>query len=142
MARPLQYVPRLPTPEERLNEAHSESQEALIEALKLLRALHAHGVLDVTTDLVKGGAPLTEHLLGAANQPGSLRALRNLAVLAETLGQIDPDDLQAVGKVLGAGVRGGANLIRNGRRYGRLGLMLGAGVGALAVVGRLVSKRG
>ncbi len=99
MAQPilLETPPRDPRAElrSRLQNAPAEHAEALLAALDLLQKLHDGGALD----LMRGAAGSSDKVIGvaveAATTPDSVRALRNLIVLLNTLGAVDPDALAA-----------------------------------------------
>ena len=79
----------------RLQDAPAEHAEALLAAYEVLQGLHDRGVFD----LMRGALGSTDKLLDiavtAAEAPGSLRAIRNLLLLINMLGEIDPAVLKA-----------------------------------------------
>lgn len=154
MARPLDFDARtlLPTPEERVAAGTAESADALLEALALLRILHEHRVLHTAVRLVEGGNGLAFHALEVLNEPGSVRALRNVLEAVKVVGSIEPEALSTVTGALADGLREGARRVNAGERAGvgdllalarnpDIGLALGALVGVLAGFGQGLRER-
>ncbi|PYE51942.1 DUF1641 domain-containing protein [Deinococcus yavapaiensis] len=140
------------TPRERLEEETHLSADALLDALNLVRALHEHRVLDTTARLVQGGAGLSHEVLELLNQPGGVRALRNLLEFAKLLGSVEPDEVGAFTGALADGLRAGANRVRSGQPIGTrellsltrdpdVGLALGVVADVLKGVGRGLRER-
>ena len=140
------------TPEERLEEETRLSADALLDTLKLLRALHEHRVLDTTTRLVRGGEGLSHEILELLNQPGGVRALRNLLEFAKLLGSVEPDEVGALTGALADGLRAGTTRVRSGQPIGTrellsmtrdpdVGLALGVIADVLKGVGRGLRER-
>ncbi|ADV66975.1 DUF1641 domain-containing protein [Deinococcus maricopensis] len=124
MARPLEYTPPTPTDAERVQSGVEGNADALLDALKLLQALHEHGVLRTTTDVVRGGSGLVTETLRALESEASTRALRNAAELVRGLGTLDPREVSQLGQALAGGVREGARRAARGDGVG-LGELLG-----------------
>ncbi|WP_221089821.1 DUF1641 domain-containing protein [Deinococcus aquaedulcis] len=118
MAKPLDYAPRPPTPQERLQGEVEDSTEALLEGLTLLRALHDHGVLDVLGKTVRGGEGLSAALLHQLGGAGGTTLLRNVAELGKTLGTLDPREVGLLGHALTTGLNEGARHVAAGRGLG------------------------
>lgn len=151
MAKPLEFTPRVKTPEERLGESVQDSSEALQDSLKLLRELHEHGVLDVLSKVVRGGEGLTEGLIHTLSGQSALRIERNLAELVRLLDGLDPHEVKLLGNALSVGVSTGAQSVAAGKGVGLgdlLGLMrdrdvqlaLGALLGLLKGMGRALRE--
>ncbi|WP_027481062.1 DUF1641 domain-containing protein [Deinococcus pimensis] len=154
MAKPVEFDPRdlLPTARERVEAGTEESADALLEALELLRELHEHRVLHTLVRVVRGGEGLTFHALEILNEPGSVRAIRNVLELVKALGSVDPGGLETLRGALEAGVREGARRVEAGERAGLgellslardpdVGLALGAVLGVLRGFGRALRER-
>ena len=154
MAKPIQFDPRTlhPTPEQRLAGGTQESADALLEALELLRELHEHKVLHTLIRLVQGGDKAGVQLLEILNEPGSVRAVRNVLELVQVLGNIEPQALRTVSGALADGMREGARRVEAGERAGigellslardpDVGLALGALIGVLRGFGRSLRTR-
>ncbi|MFC5849687.1 DUF1641 domain-containing protein [Deinococcus petrolearius] len=154
MAKAIDFDARtlLPTPEERLAAGTGESADALLEALALLRVLHEHRVLHTAVRLVQGGNGLAFHALEILNEPGSVRALRNVLEAVKVVGSVEPEALNTVTGALADGVREGARRVKAGERAGvgdllalarnpDIGLALGALVGVLSGFGQGLRER-
>ena len=124
MAKSLQYIPRVPTPQEELAAASAENAEALLEGLKLLSALHEHGVLDVLNKVVRGGGGLAGHTLGVLEGGSSTMLIRNLLEVVRVLTELDPQGVATLGRALNEGVNEGAKRVTRGERVG-LGELVG-----------------
>ncbi|MCL6632519.1 MAG: DUF1641 domain-containing protein [Alicyclobacillus herbarius] len=74
----------------------AEDREALGELLRLVRALHARGVLSLASALLEKGDEVLDILVHLANQPRAVRGLKNLMVAAETLSVVDLSRLSQV----------------------------------------------
>ncbi len=154
MAEPLEFDVKalLPGPQARIEAGAADSADALLSALALLRELHEHRVLETLTRVTQGGEGLAFHALQILNEPGSVRALRNLLELVKVLGSVDPDTLGHVSGALADGVREGARRMAAGERAGvgellgvardpDVGLALGALVGLLRTFARSLHAR-
>lgn len=118
MAKPLNFTPRIPTPEERLQSAVHDSGPALEESLQLLRELHEHGVLELLVKVTRGGEGLTASLLQLLGGQSGVTALRNLSELGKTAAAVDPRELAALGQALAVGLSEGARHVASGRGVG------------------------
>lgn len=100
MARPisLEIPPRDPRKEllTRLENAPQEHAEALLDAYELLQELHDHRVLEVLRGALGASDKLMENATRAAESPQSVAALRNLIIIAKTLGSMNPDLVQCI----------------------------------------------
>ncbi len=100
MARPIPFEPPSRDPREelrsRLQEAPVEHAEALLATYEVLQGLHDRGVLD----LLRGGLGSSDKVMGtfmeAIKTPEAIRATRNLLLLIQTLGAIEPDSLRVL----------------------------------------------
>ena len=105
---PLELPPRNPRKEllDRLKTAPQEHAEALLDAFDLLEELHQAGALQKLRGTVSASDEILEYAVTAAKSPEGTRALRNLLILGQILGSIDPDLLKciaiAVGESLGS----------------------------------------
>ena len=75
----------------RVSTAPADHAEAVLAAYEVLQSLHDRGVLD----LLRGALGSSDELVGiavaAADAPESIRAVRNLLLLANALSAIDPE---------------------------------------------------
>ena len=95
MAKPirLQLPPRDSREElsARLQNAPVEHAEALLAGYEVLQGLHDSGTLDLLRGLLGSGDKVMQTAVDATRAPEALRIIRNLAVLTQLLGEIDPD---------------------------------------------------
>ena len=100
MAKPiaLELPPRDPRKElvARLESAPVEHAEALLDAYELLQELHDRRVLELLRGALSAGDKLTESATRATEAPESVAALRNLIIIAKTLGAMNPDLVQCI----------------------------------------------
>jgi uncharacterized protein YjgD (DUF1641 family) len=75
---------------ERLERAPEEHADAVLAAYDVLQALHDRGILDVTRSALAASDALLETVVGAANTPSAVRAMRNLLFWQGILGSIEP----------------------------------------------------
>ncbi|MDP9174962.1 MAG: hypothetical protein M3O30_14030 [Planctomycetota bacterium] len=98
MARPipLEMPPRDPRVELscRLDKAPVEHAEALLAAYDLLQRLHDHGVLDLARGAVGSSNQVIETAVEAMQSPESIRGMRNLLLIINMLGMIEPELLK------------------------------------------------
>jgi uncharacterized protein YjgD (DUF1641 family) len=78
---------------ERLEQAPVEHAEALLSVYELLRGLHDRGVLDAVNGALNSSNCILETAVETVNTPENIRAIRNLLLLSQVLGRIDPDVL-------------------------------------------------
>jgi uncharacterized protein YjgD (DUF1641 family) len=110
MAQPIPRAvkPRDPRTElrSRLDDAPVEHAEALLAAYEVLQGLHDRGVLELMRGALGSGEQVLEIAVNTARSPQSIRSLRNLLLLTNMIGQIDPVQLgnvtHAVPKALNA----------------------------------------
>jgi uncharacterized protein YjgD (DUF1641 family) len=95
---PLELPPRDPRAElqVRLQRAPIEHAEALLSGYDLLQLLHDRGVLNLLRGALGSGDRLTEIGVDALKKPEAVRTIRNLLILVETLGAIEPEALHCV----------------------------------------------
>jgi uncharacterized protein YjgD (DUF1641 family) len=103
---PLNLAPRDPRRDldSRLQQAPLEHAEALLAGYEVLQGLHDHGVLELMRGTLAGSEKVLEQVVAVASGPEAIRASRNLLLLVQTLGEIDPvllsDLTRAVPKAL------------------------------------------
>lgn len=94
MARPipLEVLPRHPRKEleSRLSQAPLDHAEALIAAYEALQSLHDSGALEVLRGALGARDEVLRQVVDMARAPESIRAGRNLLLLARALGEIEP----------------------------------------------------
>lgn len=100
MARPIQLSepPRDPRAElqSRLQAAPAEHAEAILNALEVLQGLNDCGILELLRGALGSSEQVLEIAVHAANSPKSIRGIRNLILLVNMLGEIDPEQLKNV----------------------------------------------
>lgn len=100
MAQPLSFRPsprdRAAQLAARLERAPAEHAEALLAACDVVQALHDRGVLELLRGVLGSGDAVVAIAVDAARTPTSTRALRNLLLLVDALGAIDPAQLADV----------------------------------------------
>ena len=98
MARsiPLEFPPRDCKSElmAHLERAPREHVEALLAAYELLQRMHDRGMLDFLQGAVGSSDAVLEVLVKAANTPDSVKSIRNLVLLFNMFGSIDPELLK------------------------------------------------
>jgi uncharacterized protein YjgD (DUF1641 family) len=94
MAQPIPLEAPLRDPrialQTRLEDAPVEHAEALLAAYEVLQGLHTSGVLDLMRGALGSRDKVLEVAVGAAGSAESIRVLRNLMLLVNMLGAIDP----------------------------------------------------
>ena len=78
----------------RLENAPAAHAEALLAAYEVLQGLHDRGVLDLMRGALGSGDKVLEIAVEAAQSPGSIRGIRNLLLIVNTLGAIEPELLK------------------------------------------------
>jgi uncharacterized protein YjgD (DUF1641 family) len=100
MAKPIEFkpVPKDPVEEtrRRLEQAPVEHAEAVMNAYATLQTLHDTNALDFLRGLLGAGDEVISQLADVATSPQSTRAIRNLLILVNVLGSIDPDVLERI----------------------------------------------
>ena len=93
----------------RLQKAPAQYAEALLGAYEVLQGLHDAGALDLMRGALGSKDKVLEVAVDTAESPSSVRAIRNLLLLSNMLGEIDPEALksftQAVPQALNMMVR-------------------------------------
>src|SRR5580658_3823576 len=79
----------------RLQNAPAAHAEALLAAYEVLQGLHDRGVLDLMRGAMGSGDEVLEIAVAAAQSPASIRGIRNLILVVNMLGTIDPEVLKA-----------------------------------------------
>jgi uncharacterized protein YjgD (DUF1641 family) len=94
MAQPIPAKPPTRDPRAelitRLQDAPAEHAAALLSAYEVLQGLHDQGVFDVLRGVLGSRDRLLEVAVGAANAPASTAGIRNMILLINMLGEIDP----------------------------------------------------
>jgi uncharacterized protein YjgD (DUF1641 family) len=78
----------------RLENAPAEHAQALLAAYEVLQGLHDRGVLDLMRGALGSGDKVLEIAVAAAQSPASIRGVRNLLLMINTLGAIEPELLK------------------------------------------------
>jgi|SRR5882724_9340894 len=93
----LEIAPRDPRKEliSRLENAPVEHAEAILSAYEVLQGLHDRQVLETLRGLLGSEGKVLEVAVDALKSPESIRGIRNLVILAQTIGSIDPALLKA-----------------------------------------------
>lgn len=86
---------------DRLANAPQEHAEALLDGYALLEQLHRAGALELLRGALSAGDTILDRAVGAANSPQGTRALRNLLILGQMLGTINPELLECIAVALG-----------------------------------------
>jgi len=98
MARPipLELPARDPRAEiqARLQAAPAAHAEALLAAYEVLQGLNDRGVFELLRGALGSSDKLVEIAVDAAKSPDSIRGIRNLLLLINMLGEIDPEKLK------------------------------------------------
>jgi uncharacterized protein YjgD (DUF1641 family) len=104
MAAPLTFKPLPVDPktelQRRLAAAPVEHGEALLVLWDLLQTAHDQGILDLFDGLVSAKDKVTETVARYANTPEGIASIRNLLAAAKLLGQLDPEVLDNLSRVL------------------------------------------
>ena len=98
MAQPitLEITPRDPRKEliARLERAPVEHAEAILSALEVLQGLHDRQLLEMMRGILGSEGKVLEVGVEAMKSPEAVRGIRNLIILAKTIGSIEPAMLQ------------------------------------------------
>jgi uncharacterized protein YjgD (DUF1641 family) len=84
----------------RLENAPAAHAEALLAAYEVLQGLHDRGVLDLMRGALESGDKVLEIAVEAAQSPGSIRGIRNLLLIVNTLGAIEPELLKTFMQII------------------------------------------
>jgi uncharacterized protein YjgD (DUF1641 family) len=105
MAKPIQFKPITVDYEadlqRRLEEAPKEHAAALLAAYDVIEAAHQQGLLSVLHGMIASKETILSVLAKYAAEPGSITAIRNLLTSAKLLGELDPELLESLTKVIG-----------------------------------------
>jgi uncharacterized protein YjgD (DUF1641 family) len=74
----------------RIQNAPDEHAEAVLAAYEVLQGLHDRGVLELLRGALGSSDKVLEIAVDAARGPQSIRSLRNLLIVVNLLGEIDP----------------------------------------------------
>ena len=90
---PLEIQARDPRAElqDRLARAPQEHAEALLSAYEVLQKLHERGALDLMRGALGSSDKVLEIVLQEAQTPAAVRGLRNLLILGNVLGSVEPN---------------------------------------------------
>jgi uncharacterized protein YjgD (DUF1641 family) len=98
-AQPPPVDPRLAL-QARLQNAPVEHAEALLAAYEVLQGLHDRGALDLMRGALGSGDKIMEIAVEAAQSPASIRGIRNLILIINTLGAIEPEHLKTFMQII------------------------------------------
>jgi uncharacterized protein YjgD (DUF1641 family) len=84
----------------RLENAPAEHAEALLAAYEVLQGLHDRGVLDLMRGALGSGDKVLEIAVNAAQSPASIHGIRNLLLMVNTLGAIEPELLKTFMQII------------------------------------------
>jgi uncharacterized protein YjgD (DUF1641 family) len=100
MARPIPFEPTSRDPREelrsRLQDAPLEHAEALLATYEILQGLHDRCVLDLLRGVLGSSDKVMATFVEAIKTPEAIRVTRNLLLLIQTLGAIEPDSLRVL----------------------------------------------
>ncbi|HTL55619.1 MAG TPA: DUF1641 domain-containing protein [Candidatus Limnocylindrales bacterium] len=99
---PLQLPTRDPRAElqARLQNAPLDHAEALLSAYELIQSCHDRGVFELLRGAIGSSDKVLDIVVGALNTPESTRGIRNLIILAKTLGTIEPELVEGFARSL------------------------------------------
>jgi uncharacterized protein YjgD (DUF1641 family) len=105
MAKPVDVRP-VPKPfvEEtlrKLEQAPLEHADAVLNAYRTLQMLHDSDTLDMIRGLLGAGDTVLNESVSVLTSPTAVRSLRNLLVLVNLLGEIDPEVLHTLADTIG-----------------------------------------
>jgi uncharacterized protein YjgD (DUF1641 family) len=97
MARPIPMALPARDPraelQSRLEDAPMEHAEAMLAAYEVLQGLHDRGVLDLLRGALGSSDKVLDIAVEAAESPRSIRSIRNLLLMVNMLGAIEPEQL-------------------------------------------------
>jgi uncharacterized protein YjgD (DUF1641 family) len=100
MARPTSLISELQGPQAdmqaELTSAPLEHADAILDAYETIQALHDAGAFDILKGLAGAQKQIIGQLANAAKTPEMVTGLRNLLVLAKSLGNVDPSRMEAI----------------------------------------------
>jgi uncharacterized protein YjgD (DUF1641 family) len=88
----------------RLDKAPLEHAEALLAAYEVLQRLHERGVLDILNGALSAGDTLLDAVVEVAKTPEAIRSVRNLLLLSQVLGKIEPELLGVIVRAIPEGL--------------------------------------
>ncbi len=148
----LELPPRDPRAElrSRLEAAPLEHAEALLAALEVLQGLHDRGALEIGRGLLGSSDKVLEIAVDLAKSPESIRGMRNLLLVVNALGDIDPADLAALTQPIPGAIRAMGSSPEKPPGLWKLGVgflfdrdirrTLAAGAGLLRAIGRNLTQ--
>ena len=99
MAKPIPFAVPARDPHESLGtdlqDVAARHADAILAACEVLQGLHDRGVLELMRGALGSGDKVLEIAVDAANTPQSIRSIRNLILLVNMIGEIDPELLKA-----------------------------------------------
>ena len=112
MAKPIAIVPIAAEQQQgakdellrKLNAAPLEHASALLALWDLLEAAHEKQLIAAATGAIAAGDTIVNKLAEAAATPGAVQGLRNLILMAEMAGSLDPESLRLLVKALPNGL--------------------------------------
>jgi uncharacterized protein YjgD (DUF1641 family) len=108
MARPIRFEPLARDVRaelhDRLDKAPLEHAEALLAAYEVLQRLHERGVLDILNGALSAGDTLLDTVVDVAKTPEAIRSVRNLLLLSQVLGKIEPELLGVIVRAIPEGL--------------------------------------
>jgi uncharacterized protein YjgD (DUF1641 family) len=94
MAKPIPFHPAPRDPRDelglRLQQAPQDHAEAVLAAYEVLQGLHDHGLLELMRGTLGGSEKILEQVVAVGSGAQAVRATRNLLLLVNTLGEIEP----------------------------------------------------
>lgn len=89
----------------KLQDAPLEHAEALLSAYDVLQGLHDRGVLEIARGLLGSSNDVVEIAVEAIQSPQAIRSIRNLLLLVNMVGAIEPEQLRALTSTLPAALQ-------------------------------------
>ena len=84
----------------RVRNAPAAHAEAMLAAYEVLQGLHDRGVFDLMRGALGSSDKILDIAVTAAQSPASIRSIRNLLLLVNMLGEIDPDVLRTLAQTV------------------------------------------
>jgi len=84
----------------RLENAPAEHAEALLAAYEVLQGLHDRGALELLRGALGSGDKVLQIAVDAAQTPTAIRGIRNLLLIVNTLGAIEPEHLKTFMQII------------------------------------------
>jgi uncharacterized protein YjgD (DUF1641 family) len=98
MAKPIEFRPdstdAVEETRRRVQQAPVKHADAVLNTYATLQTLHDTNALDFLRGLMGAGDAVISQVADAATTPQATRAIRNLLILLNVLGSIDPDTLE------------------------------------------------